>query len=107
MSRNAILKFDDKVEGLTVVKGGHLSEDCEPCALSKHHRRPFQEVDKRQDKPLGLVHSDLCGKFPVEALGGGWYFVTFTDDCTRFCIVFILSNKESRTLKKAFDMYKT
>ena len=106
MSRNAILNIKDKVEGLVVVKGGHLGEDCEPCALGKHHRRPFQEVDRRCEKPLELVHSDLCGQFPVEALGGGRYFVTFTDDCTRFCVVFILKNKESRTLKKAFEMYR-
>src|SRR5436190_4218765 len=106
VSRNAILNIKDKVEGLVVVKGGHLGEDCEPCALGKHHRRPFQEVDKRREKPLELVHSDLCGQFPVEALGGGWYFVTFMDDCTRFCVVFILKDKESRTLKKAFEMYK-
>src|SRR6266496_1098913 len=106
VSRNVILNIKDKVEGLVVVKGGHLGEDCEPCALGKHHRRPFQEVDKCHEKPLELVHSDLCCKFPVEALGGGWYFFTFMDDCMRFCVVFILKDKESRTLKKVFEMYK-
>ena len=70
VSRNAILKFDDKVERLTMIKGDHLSEDCESCALSKHHRRPFQEMNKRQNKSLRLMHSDLCDKFSVEALEG-------------------------------------
>ena len=67
MLRNAILKFDDKVEKLTMIKSDHLSEDCESCALNKHHRRSFQEMNKRQNKSLKLMHSDLCDKFSVEA----------------------------------------
>ena len=106
VSREAILKLVDMVEGLTVTEGGHLGEDCEPCALSKHHRRPFEEVDRRSEEPLQLVFSDLCGKFHIEALGGGLYFVTFTDDCTRLCKVYILKNKKSETLAAAFEQYK-
>src|SRR3979490_779475 len=102
MSRNMILKFDDKVEGLMMIEDDHLDEDCEPYALNKHHRCPFQEVDRHHDKSLELVHSDLYDKFPVEALDDGWYFVIFMDDCTRFYVVFILPDKKSRTLKKAF-----
>ena len=63
-------------------------------------------MDKCHEKSLELVHSDLCGQFPVEAFRDGWYFVTFMDDCTWFCMVFILQNKESRTSKKVFQMYK-
>jgi len=96
----------DKVEGLTVIEGGHLGEDCEPCALSKHHRRPFEEVDRRSENPLELVYSDVCGKFHIKALGGGLYFVTFTDDCTRMCRVYVLRNKRSETLAEAFEQYK-
>ena len=108
VSRNAILDCAKKdiVEGLVVMEGGHLGEECEACAIGKHHRRPFAEVDKRCKDPLGLVHSDLCGKFPVEGLGGGQYFVTFTDDCTRFCKVYILPNKSSATLTSVFQEYQ-
>jgi Integrase core domain. len=34
------------------------------------------------------------------------YFVTFTDDCTRMCRVYVLQNKRSETLAAAFEQYK-
>jgi len=107
-SRNAILNFwnSNRVEGLLVGNGGHLGEDCEPCALGKHHRRPFNKVVVHREHPLELVHSDLCGKFPVPALGDGLYFVTFIDDCTRHCKIYILQNKESATLARVFKEYQ-
>src|SRR5436309_13186209 len=106
VSRDAILSFSDKVDGVSMADGGHLGEDCEPCALGQYHRRPFEEVDRWSKHPLELVHSDLCGKFPVVALRGGLYFVTFIDDCTRLCRVYILQDKKSATLAKVFKEYQ-
>ncbi len=34
--------------------------------------------------PLGLVHSDVCGKISTPSKSGGLYFVTFIDDATRY-----------------------
>ena len=36
---------------------------CQPCVEDKLHKSPFpMNGGKRAEKPLGLVHSDLCGK---------------------------------------------
>ena len=39
---------------------------CESCAEGKHSRSQFPTGGgKRSDEPLGLVHSDVCGKMNV------------------------------------------
>ena len=72
----------------------------------KQHRLPFEAVEKRSDKPLQIVHSDLCGPFQVKSLSGGRYFITFTDDYTRYCRVYILRDKEAKTIFHVFQAYK-
>ena len=32
----------------------------------------------------GLVHSNVCGKISLKSLSGAQYFLTFTDDKTRY-----------------------
>ena len=40
---------------------------CESCVKGKHHRSQFPASGgKRSEEPLGLVHSDLCGKMSAE-----------------------------------------
>ena len=34
-------------------------------------------------EPLGLVHSDVCGRMSAESLGGAGYFLTFINNKTR------------------------
>jgi len=35
---------------------------CESCTHSKQHRAKFPTSVRRAEVPLGIVHSDLCGK---------------------------------------------
>jgi hypothetical protein len=112
VSKEAIVKLVDLVKGLDIVddddKTGEHEHDhqCEPCIIGKHHRLPFKRVEHRSKKPLELVHSDLCGKFQVRSVGGGWYFISFIDDCTRLCRIYILPNKEAKTIKAVFEAYR-
>lgn len=39
------------------------------------------------------MHTDLCGPLSQESIGGGRYFLTFTDDKSRFVTTYILKNK--------------
>ena len=48
---------------------------------------------KRAEEPLGLVHSDACGKINVKSLSGAEYFLTFIDDKTHFTWVYVLKHK--------------
>ena len=67
---------------------------CEPYAQEKHHRSCFpKDGGKRSEEPLGLVHSNVCGKTNAKSLSGAEYFVMFTDDKTRFVWVYVLKHK--------------
>jgi transposase InsO family protein len=52
--------------------------------------------------PLELVHSDLCEMNGILTKGGKRYFLTFIDDSTRFCYVYLLKTKD-----EAFNYFKT
>ena len=68
---------------------------CESCVKGKHHRSKFPTSGgKRSEEPLGLVHSDLCGKMSSKSLSGAEYFLTFIDDKTRYVWVYILKQKD-------------
>lgn len=56
---------------------------CGTCAEGKHHRSPFPTSTSQAKVPLGLVHSDVCGKMNSRSLGGAEYFLTFIDYMTR------------------------
>ena len=83
------------------------SQLCEPCAYGKQHRLPFKPIlkDHRPSNLLELVHSDLCEP-NVLSLGGGRYILTFTDGASLNVRIYILSDKKSSTVLKAFKEYQ-
>ncbi|CAL9015427.1 unnamed protein product [Prunus brigantina] len=50
---------------------------------------------------LELIHTDICGPFPTPTHEGFNYFITFTDDYSRYGHVFLIKEKSS-----ALDMFK-
>ncbi|XP_061356919.1 uncharacterized protein LOC133301307 [Gastrolobium bilobum] len=46
--------------------------------------KPKKLESHKASELLGLIHSDVCGPMSVEARGGYSYFITFTDDRSRF-----------------------
>jgi transposase InsO family protein len=44
--------------------------------------------------PLDLIHSDLCEINGILTKGGKRYFITFINDSTRFCYVYLLKSKD-------------
>ena len=77
---------------------------CESCLEGKMTKRPFKAKGYRATKPLELVHTDVCGPMCVQARGGYEYFVTFTDDYSRYGFVYLMHQK-SETFDK-FQEYK-
>ena len=68
---------------------------CEPCVGGKHHKSQFPRgTSNRSTEPLGLVHSDICGKLNSKSLGGAEYFLTFVGDKTRYVWVYFLKHKD-------------
>ena len=48
---------------------------------------------------LELIHTDLCGPMSSTARGGFQYFITFTDDLSRYGYVYLMRHK-SETFEK-------
>ena len=80
------------------------TEKCKTCMLTKITKKPFQDV-KRETKVLELIHSDLCDLHATPSLGNKKYFVTFIDDASRFCYVYLLHSKDEALDK--FKVFKT
>ena len=75
---------------------------CHVCVESKQPRKPHKAAEARNLAPLELVHSDLCEMNGILTKGGKRYFITFIDDSTRFCYVYLLKTKD-----EAFNYFKT
>jgi transposase InsO family protein len=72
------------------------------CVESKQPPKPHNAAEARNLATLELVHSDLCEMNGILTKGGKTYFLTFIDDSTRFCYVYLLKTKD-----EAFNYFKT
>jgi hypothetical protein len=63
------------------------------CVESKQPRKPHKAAAARNLAPLELIHSDLCEMNGELTKGDKRYVMTFIDDCTRFCYVYLLKSK--------------
>lgn len=76
-------------------------EYCECCKVNKITRKPFVGTRIRASRPLERVHSDICGHINPPTYNGYRYFVTFTDEFTHLCVVYLLRKKS-----ELFDKFK-
>ncbi|KAK8562192.1 hypothetical protein V6N12_049239 [Hibiscus sabdariffa] len=54
---------------------------------------------ERASDLLGLIHNDVCGPMNTHARGGYQYFITFTDDFSRYEYIYLMHHK-SEALEK-------
>lgn len=66
---------------------------CEICNKRKIHQLPYKDSVNRSRSKLDLVHSDICGPFNVESIGGARYFAKFIDDYTRYTQTVMLKKR--------------
>ena len=64
-------------------------------------KRSFRTKGTRATECLGLMHTNVCDPMSIQARGGYEYFITFTDDYSRFGYVYLMRYKSD-----AFDMFK-
>ncbi|KAK8600794.1 hypothetical protein V6N12_050642 [Hibiscus sabdariffa] len=74
---------------------------CESCLLGKMTKAPFNGKSERASDLLGLIHSDVCGPMNAQARGGFHYFITFTDDFSRYGYIYLMRHKS-----EALEMFK-
>ncbi|KAJ9560577.1 hypothetical protein OSB04_005737 [Centaurea solstitialis] len=94
-----------------LLKGGFLGtfdfkpfDNCESCLSGKMTKEPFNKDNERASDLLEIVHTDVCGPFSHEARGGYRYFITFTDDFSRYGYVYLMRHK-SESFEK-FRVYQ-
>ena len=77
---------------------------CEYCVTSKHHLLKFSRSTARSKYILDLIHSDVW-ESPDISMGGAKYMVTFIDDYSRRCWVYLI--KKNSDVFLVFKEYKT
>ena len=77
---------------------------CDSCEYARMTRKPIrsERVAPPAQQFGAEIHSDLWGPSPVTSLGGRLYYVTFTDDYTRYTWIQAL-----RTKDQTLDAYKS
>jgi hypothetical protein len=76
-------------------------ETCESCLLGKMTKAPFIGLSERASDLLELIHTDVCGPMSTTARGGFQYFITFTDDFSRYGYIYLMRHKS-----ESFEKFK-
>ena len=89
--KERILEIDD-CESLPI---------CESCLLDKMTKSPFKKKDERASDILGLIHTDICRSMNISAKGEYYYFITFTDDLSKYGYAYLMKHKS-----ESFEIFK-
>nr|GFA69254.1 hypothetical protein [Tanacetum cinerariifolium] len=82
------------VQGLPKMKfeKDHLCSACEQGKIhQKHHK---SKTAFASNKPLYLLHMDLCGPMRIESINGKRYVLVVVDDYSWYTCVFFLHSKD-------------
>ena len=81
-----------------MLNGIKMSESdeffCEACSYGKTHRSTFKSTEKdKRYLPGEYIHSDVCGPFSVNSIGGSRYYLLFKDEATGYRQVYFIKHK--------------
>jgi hypothetical protein len=79
--------------------------NCEACEFAKHHRSSFPIQPYKPSKPFSVIHSDVWGPNRTSTLSLKKWFITFIDDHSRVCWVYLLKGK-SDVCQAVQDFFK-
>nr|GEV24115.1 putative retrotransposon protein [Tanacetum cinerariifolium] len=74
-------------------------DQCVSCLSSKMTRKPFPHRTKKATDLLGLIHTDVCGLLRHVSIQCASYFMTFTDDYSRYGYVYLHKHEVFETFK--------
>ena len=87
------------VDGLLESLDYESFDAYEPCLMVNMTKTPFSRTMERATDLFEIIHPDVCGPMSVEARGGYRYFLTFTDDLSRYEYMYLMKHK-SETFEK-------
>ncbi|GJS92759.1 retrotransposon protein, putative, ty1-copia subclass [Tanacetum coccineum] len=90
-------------DGISVSKNDVLYFNAIPRD-GKMTRKSFSHRTERATDLLGLIHTDVCGPLRHVSRQGASYFITFTDDYSRYGYVYLLKHKHE--VFKTFKVFK-
>lgn len=95
------------VDELKLLKDDKIPKNpCLGCVSGKMKRLPFPVGNTRKNKVRQLIHTDICGPMHVTTLGGGRYFLLFTDDCSNTKrSIFLNKNQKPQILLRSMSTY--
>jgi hypothetical protein len=67
---------------------------CVDCIKGKQTKH-IKKGATRSGELLEIVHTDICGPFDSLSFGKEKYFITFIDDFSRYCYIYLLHEKIS------------
>ncbi|GJT46782.1 retrotransposon protein, putative, ty1-copia subclass [Tanacetum coccineum] len=93
----------DKLQRDGILQSTHDEslEKCKSCISGKMASKPFSHQVERAKDLLGLIHTDVCGPFRTVSREGASYFITFTDDFSRYGYVYLMKHKH-----EVFETFK-
>jgi hypothetical protein len=62
-------------------------------------KTPFSGIMERATDLLEIINTDVCGPMSISTRGGYRYFLTFTDDLSRYGYVYLMKH-ESEMFEK-------
>jgi hypothetical protein len=80
------------------------SDYCIDCIKGKYAKQVKKSEAKRSAEVLKIIHTDICGPFPIKSMDGFDSFITFTDDF--LCYGYIYSIKERSEALDKFKIFK-
>ncbi|GJY76264.1 retrotransposon protein, putative, ty1-copia subclass [Tanacetum coccineum] len=88
-------------EGLLRSTDDESFDQCVSCLSGKMTRKSFPHRPERATDLLGIIHTDVCGPLRHVSRQGASYFITFTDDYSRYGYVYLLKHKH-----EVFETFK-
>ena len=86
-------------DGFSESLGYESFDACELCLLGKMTKTPFFGTMERDTDLLEIIHTDVCRPMSIKARGVYRYFLTFTDDLSRYGYIYLMKHK-SETFEK-------
>jgi hypothetical protein len=88
-----VMMKENLVAGAKLKGAVSTNNPCKICIAGKFATAPFPRRPNRSSNLLDIVHTDVCGPMRIESKGGARYFVTFTDDYSRWTQTYLIRKK--------------
>jgi hypothetical protein len=75
-------------------------EQCIDCIKGKYIKKIKKDA-KRSAGILEIIHTDICGPFPMKSVDGYDSFITFTYDYSRYGYIYLIKERS-----EALDKFK-